>query len=559
MSHAVDPDLQTRVESAPAGGGFPEDAIADAAAWPSVPLCATDATVPEVLGKYRIDCRLASGGMGSIYLARSGDAQGGEPVAVKSIHGHLAVNPAFVAMFIDEARITSQIAHPSVCKVHEYGLHAQQPYLVMEFIVGENLAVIKRAAARLNRNPDKAATAALCSFESFVVAVTAAICDGLHAAHELCDAQGGSLGVVHRDVSPANLFVTYDGGVRVVDFGVAKAAGRAHETVSGVVKGKFAYMSPEQMAGHDTDRRTDIWSVGLVLVELLTGQRVFGRATEAATVHAVLHEDAPSLESLAPGTSPRLASIVARCLAPRAAQRYASAADLAQDLRTYLDQQAVVVGAGDIAAWMSALFPAGLERKHELLERARTLGDQRRRPSKLRRAALGLAALSALGLIATLIGSAAMRSDRDAGTPGPVSAATLRARISNAAAPPMPPPVSAPVAPASSQPVEPAVPAVAPSAQRAQTTAARAPVGTRAAERGRGIVNLATPGGWAEVFVRGKRLGTAPGRYELPAGAHRLELKPFGKAPSRYVAITVRASDTTRVSVPLTTSAAHAR
>jgi serine/threonine-protein kinase len=207
--------------------------------------------------------------MASVYLARCDSEHGsGRLVAVKLIHPHLANDREFIEMFMDEAELASQIRHPNVCAVLDYALRQDESYLVMEHLTGESLMSVGR---RIERSKDlDPQRLARC-----VARVLADACEGLHAAHELTDVDGEPLHVVHRDVSPENVFVTYDGIAKVMDFGVAAAAHKRHRTLTGVVKGKFASVAPECLKGRKPDRRADVWGIGVIAWELLTGQRLF--------------------------------------------------------------------------------------------------------------------------------------------------------------------------------------------------------------------------------------------------------------------------------------------
>jgi eukaryotic-like serine/threonine-protein kinase len=247
-------------------------------------------------------------------------------VAIKRLHPNLAKDPEFVSMFLDEARLAARIRHPNVVSTLDVvALHGEL-FLVMEYVQGESLRQLVRAAAHA-RNPVPA---------SIVGTVMAGTLHGLHAAHEARSERGEPLGIVHRDVSPQNILVGIDGVPRVLDFGVAKAAGRAQTTREGQLKGKLAYMSPEQLMGRGVTRSTDIFAASIVLWEALTGHRLFGGESEGEVVKRVLdaHADPPS--KLVPTLPRALDAIVLRGLARDPAERFETARDMARALERAL-------------------------------------------------------------------------------------------------------------------------------------------------------------------------------------------------------------------------------
>jgi len=212
------------------------------------------------LGRFELLMEISHGGMATLYLARMSGPQSFEKlVAVKRIHDHLAKERQFVEMFFDEARIAARIEHPNVASIFDLGEMDGIFYLAMEYVHGENLKDVIRESIRQH----------IAIPWTIIVTIVAEAARGLHAAHELKNSEGRLLGVVHRDVSPQNIVVSYDGHVKVIDFGVAYAAERVTHTEEGSVKGKLAYMSPEQVAGEPVDRRSDIFSLGIVLHEAL--------------------------------------------------------------------------------------------------------------------------------------------------------------------------------------------------------------------------------------------------------------------------------------------------
>jgi serine/threonine protein kinase len=322
----------------------------------------------RVLGRYRLCFEIAAGGMATVYLARTdGHAGFDKMLALKRIHPHLAKEKSFVEMFLDEARIAARINHPNVCHVFDFGEANGVFYIAMEYLAGEPLSRVLKAVWH---RPDQKQSTHLSSFAARIVADA---CEGLHAAHELRDANGEFLNVVHRDVSPHNLFLTYDGSVRVVDFGIASARNRLHNTSTGEVKGKFAYMAPEQLRGKPVDRRADVWSLGVVLWEIVTMKRLFRRKTEMETIFAVASEGIPSPMSVQPLVPEELNEIIMKALTRDPDQRYQSARDLGRDLLKFLARRGELIGPADLAEWMEDLFPDGAPRKRELLEQARTL------------------------------------------------------------------------------------------------------------------------------------------------------------------------------------------
>ncbi len=233
----------------------------------------------ENYGKYQLLKRLAMGGMAQIYLARRRGPEGFEKLLViKRILPHLAENADFVRMFLDEARIAARLDHPNIVDIYDLGAQDDTFFIAMEYIHGEDL---RRVWKRAERSGQLIPVPLVCR-------IMIEACAGLEHAHKQKDTQGRPLGIVHRDISPQNILLTFEGRVKVVDFGIAKAADQATVTRSGVLKGKYSYMSPEQAAGQkNLDCRTDIFALGVVLYELLTGMRLFKRLTDMATLQAV--------------------------------------------------------------------------------------------------------------------------------------------------------------------------------------------------------------------------------------------------------------------------------
>lgn len=317
------------------------------------------------VGPYEIVCELASGGMASVYLAVHRSVEGFQKLcAVKRVHPHLANERAFTEMFVDEAQIAARVSHPYVCSVFSFGRWRDSHYIAMEFLRGEPLSAIAR---RLHRAPHFADDP---RFPLLAARLLANLAEGLHAAHTLRDEQGALLDVVHRDVTPQNLFVLYDGSVRVTDFGIARARGRLHQTQEQKLKGKLSYIAPELLNRKAADARVDIWGLGVVLWELLAGRRLFLCQSEGETIAAVLSRAIVPPSTFRATVPPELDRIVLRALDRNAEQRYQTARSFARDLEQFLKASADAVPAMDIADWMAELFPDGAARIQELMELA---------------------------------------------------------------------------------------------------------------------------------------------------------------------------------------------
>jgi len=270
----------------------------------------------DQIDHYEVIANLKSGGMATLYLARRRGAAGfAKHVAIKLVHAHLATDERFVQMFVDEAMLSARIHHPNVVHVEELGETEGSYYLVMEYVHGGSLAQLLKALAKARRR----------MLPELAVSIAVAVADGLHAAHETTGDDGRLLGVVHRDVTPENVLIAFKGHVKVIDFGVAKARERSQQTTAGTLKGKFAYMSPEQAKGLAVDRRTDIYAMGIVLWEMLTMRRLFKSQNDLELLDMVRdpHVRAPS--ELAPGIPPALDAVVLKALAPNADDRYPDA------------------------------------------------------------------------------------------------------------------------------------------------------------------------------------------------------------------------------------------
>ena len=319
-------------------------------------------SIPERLGKHRIVGKLATGGMASVYLARLVGPAGFENVVViKRMLPHLAEDARFREMFADEARTVAKIRHPNVVRTFELVEGTEDLYLVMEYLEGETLQRLSHTLASLGKHLSL-------GLACFIIAESAA---GLHAAHELEDENGTPLGIVHRDVSPHNLFLTFDGGVKVIDFGIAKSVDRTGSTTTGELKGKFAYMAPEQIAARPVDRTTDIFALGITLWELLTRKRLFQRDNQMATLRAVTDEACPPPSTLNPEVAPSLDAICARCLAKDPHERYATMADLRRDLMIELRRLDEADPPGELGRLMQSLFEKSIALRKAMLRDSR--------------------------------------------------------------------------------------------------------------------------------------------------------------------------------------------
>lgn len=286
----------------------------------------------ERYGRYELLTHLATGGMAEVFLARPAGQKGLDKlVVIKRILPHLAENEEFVSMFLQEARVAARLAHPRIARVFDVGKVGQTFFMAMEHVAGEDFRHVARQANRMGSDIPP----------SLVCRMIIGAAEGLHFAHNMTDEQGRPLEIVHRDVSPQNLFLTFDGEVKVLDFGVARAADNANQTRTGVLKGKYSYMSPEQVEGRILDHRSDVFALGIVLYELVTRKRLFKRSSPHATLKAVVDCVVPPPSSHNPEIDPELERIIFHALAPKPGDRLPSAAALATELQTYLERRRV--------------------------------------------------------------------------------------------------------------------------------------------------------------------------------------------------------------------------
>lgn len=315
------------------------------------------------LGTYRPCLEIGSGGMATVYIAREAGETGLQrTVALKVMHEHLSHTERYKKRFLDEARILSRLAHPYVCRVLGYGEDKGRPFMAMEYLVGEPLSRVLRA---LRRRTDVTAAERARIFAR----VVANIAEGIHAAHETRDGQGRLLGVIHRDVSPQNLFMLYDGTVRILDFGIAWYRDRYVQTATtSRLIGKLPYMAPEQIQGTVYDRRVDIWALGVVLWEMVTLERLFRRETEVRTMEAVCSEPLVPLSEVVGGIPPGFDAILARALERDPARRFQTAREFAQSLEVWITKTGQATSNADLSRTLSDLFPGSEEERRRWAE-----------------------------------------------------------------------------------------------------------------------------------------------------------------------------------------------
>ncbi len=309
--------------------------------------------------------------MAEIFLARVpgvGIEGWGKLVVLKKILPQHALDPELLRMFLDEARLSATLTHPHVTEVYDVGTDGDAPFFAMEYVHGANLRELMRAQARKTGVPVPLGAA---------LAIVAAAADGLHHAHERLGPGGEPLGIVHRDVSPSNVLVSFDGAVKVSDFGIAKWAYQRTRTQEGTLKGKFAYMSPEQCRGRAVDRRSDIFALGTILYELTTGAAPFAAESDLEILNQIANGMAqPPAWPAALGTYPAaLSAIVMRALAPEPGDRFATMRELQVALEGFAREAGLALSTVGLTALMNDLFADELEAWHAAQRAGKTLGD----------------------------------------------------------------------------------------------------------------------------------------------------------------------------------------
>ncbi len=328
---------------------------------------------PTVVGRYAIYDRIGAGGMATVHLGRlAGGAGFSRTVAIKRLHAQYALDPDFVNMFVDEGRVASRVQHPNVVTTFDVVHEGGELFLVMEYVEGEALGALVRAA---NKKRERTPPA-------LAVAIAIDALNGLHAAHTATNEIGEPLDLVHRDVSPHNVLVGTDGVARVLDFGIAKAMGRVQTTREGRLKGKLGYMSPEHVAGRDVSPRSDVFGVGIVLWELLTGKHLFEGEGEAALLNAVQQQKIRPPSDFVAGMPVDLENVVMKALQRKPEERFTSAAEMAEAL----EHAVIPANRRAVGEWVTHLMGDGLKARRELVAGIEAASTGQAPPFSVRRA-----------------------------------------------------------------------------------------------------------------------------------------------------------------------------
>ena len=556
-------------------------------------------TLPLQMGRFTLAEELGSGGMATVYLGKMRLGAGLDRlVALKTIHGHLAKKQSFIDMFLDEARIASHISHPNVCSVYDFGQEEGVYYLAMEHLLGEPLFDLIGAVDR-DRGEE------LMQAIPFMAArVIADACEGLHAAHTTKASDGGSLGIVHRDVSPQNIFITYEGTVKIVDFGCAKALERVTQTTTGVMKGKVSYAAPEQLRAGEIDQRVDVFALGVCLWETLAVRPLFRRKTALETARAVLEEETPRADEDRPWVPRALADVAAKALAADPGERYASARDMGRELRNWIAKSGVPFESAEVAEWMEYLFAQRHDARRVVVQRTESLDassvpsvsrdsllaavtmddaevsrpralrfdreEERRATRKSRSGTALLAVLFLAGVVlaAWFFASASGRLDENA------------EEVAEPSEPEAPAPEPAVLDETDSydgvdmifeptavtvQPLEEAPPPsseeepeTAPVAQPMTSRRSRSAPSDRVRERDEleelassGALAVRATGGYARVVYEGNDLGQTPVRFDLPPGRHTVRVLPNGEEPGQTFQVRIEAGTLKTINVQI--------
>ncbi|MBI3019580.1 MAG: serine/threonine protein kinase [Deltaproteobacteria bacterium] len=332
--------------------------------------------VPQKFGKFTLLDKIASGGMAEIFMAQTAGPGGFEKiVALKRILPSFGGHQEFISMFIEEAKITSQLTHSNIVQIYEFGEIDNTYYLSMEFVDGKNLRQLLSRCEEL-KHPMPLEHA---------VFIAHKIGEGLDYAHRFQDKKAQeSLHIIHRDVSPQNILISYEGEIKLIDFGIAKIKAHEGRTKSGVLKGKFSYMSPEQASGEPIDQRSDIFSIGIILFEMLTRQRLFAGPNDAATLKKIQEAKIPAPSLFNPDVPFELEEIVFKALTKDPAKRYQTAKDFHRELTRFLHTLNPDFTASHLAAFIRSLFSTELmEHKKHMNEVLSSIVTVHEKPQKL--------------------------------------------------------------------------------------------------------------------------------------------------------------------------------
>ena len=314
---------------------------------------------PIQFGHYELLDHLAVGGMADLFLARvAGETRAGERVVVKRLFPHLAKQPGYSEMFLDEARLTARMAHPKIARTYDFGDHGGQLFMAMELVDGIDALAMLRECAQLKRRISS----------ELSVFIAHEILDALDFAHNQVDDNGRPLGVVHRDISPSNVLISLQGEVKLVDFGIAWATRRSHHTQTGMLKGKYGYLSPEQIVFEEVDARSDLFSVGVLLAELLTGRRLFSAQRELDVLLMVRDVDLDRLDRHSDRIEPALDAILRKALRKQPDERFATAAAFRDALAAWLDEHARGDAQARLTKLVKALYQRVWNRRHGTTE-----------------------------------------------------------------------------------------------------------------------------------------------------------------------------------------------
>ncbi|MFZ5440776.1 MAG: serine/threonine protein kinase [Myxococcota bacterium] len=325
-------------------------------------MAAAEPKKPIRFGKYTLIDRIAVGGMAEIFLARQAGLEGFEKtIVIKRIRPHLSKQPNFVKMFLNEAKLAAQLNHPNIVQIYDLGKIGESYFIAMEYIFGRDMRrIIPKADALGIPFP-----------MVYALKIASSVCEGLYYAHARTDLYGNALNIVHRDVTPENIFVSFDGTVKVLDFGIAKAANQIEQTRAGEIKGKLSYMSPEQCMGKQLDNRSDIFSLGVVLYEWLTGFKLFTGDSEVAILKSITEGKIYAPSYFKADIPEAVEAILMKALEKDRERRYQTAWEMQYDLDQFLSQYEFTPSNIHLSNFLKQLFNDELEEEKDRLASVR--------------------------------------------------------------------------------------------------------------------------------------------------------------------------------------------